>query len=119
MVVGKTENKTLTGMNGDVRNVKTGVESVISTKTGHLKESLDGLVSKCAEETNVREESDTMKVLPSGIDMRFRDEHAALVEAINAHTAVMNAQTGLLEVLCNEVNSVNEKVGSLLTYCTS
>ena len=48
--------------------------------------------------------------------MRFREEHAALVEAINSHTVSTNLQTRLLEELCQEVKLMNEKVDRLYTH---
>mgnify|MGYP004666785061 CR=1 FL=1 len=50
-----------------------------------------------------------MKVPFEAVETRFREGHAALIEAINAHTAATNSQTRLLEELCNEVKLTNEK----------
>ena len=54
-----------------------------------------------------------MKVLLSGIEMRFRDGHGALVEAVNTHTVATNAQTSRLEALCKEVKPMKEKMDVL------
>ena len=62
-----------------------------------LNELFSGLVSCCAKESSVSMESDALKTLRVPIEVRFREEHAVLVEAINAHTAATNAQTCLLK----------------------
>ena len=99
-----------------VQDVKAHVESVVSAKVDELKERIAGLLSVCAKEASVREESDAVKVLLSTIEMRFREEHAALVEAISANTAATKAQTGLLEVLCNEMKAMNGKMDVLCSH---
>ena len=48
--------------------------------------------------------------------MRFREEHTALVEAINAQTAATKAQTGLIEVLCSELKAMNAKMDVLCSH---
>ena len=50
--------------------------------------------------------------------MQFLEEHAALVEAINAHTSGMKAQKGLFDALFNGVNSTNEKMDMLCSHAT-
>ena len=50
--------------------------------------------------------------------MRFREEHGALVDAINAHTAATKAQTSLLEELFNEAKTMNEKMDRIRTDAT-
>ena len=52
-----------------------------------------------SKETIVREESDAVKVLLVGIEMRFREECAVVIEVINVHTASTNSQMRLLEEL--------------------
>ena len=104
-------------MFGDiVQDVKTDVESVVSAKIGEQTESLEGLLSGCAKETSVRGESDALKVLLSGIEMRFREEHAVLIEAINVNTAATKVQTGLLEALYNEAKTMNGKIDVLCSH---
>ena len=48
--------------------------------------------------------------------MLFHEEHGALVEAINAHTASTDSQTHLLEELCQEVKLMNEKANELCSH---
>ena len=96
-----------------VEDVKVHVEGVVSTKMDELYERISGLLSACAKEANVKAESDALKTLLCGIEMRFREEHAALVEAINAHTAATKAQTSLLDALFSEAKTTNEKMDRL------
>ena len=56
------------------------------------------------------------KVLLAGVETRFREEHTALVDAINELKAMTKAQTALLEALCGEVKTVNEKVDALCSH---
>ena len=100
----------------EVQDVRAHVESVVSAKMGELKERLSMLLSGCAKEECVRDEADALKVLLAGIETRFREEHTALVDAINAHTAATNAQTALLEALCDEVKTMSEKVDVLCSH---
>ena len=99
-----------------VQDVREHVESVVSEKMGELEGRLSTLLSGCAKETCVRDESDALKVLLAGVEMRFREEHTALVEAINAHTEATNAQTALLEAVCGEVKAMNKKVDILCSH---
>ena len=57
------------------------------------------LLSGCAKEASVRDGSDALKVLLAGIEMWFREQHAVLIDAINAHTAATNAKTNPFEAL--------------------
>ena len=68
-----------------VQDVRAHVETVVSAKVGELEERLYMLSSGCAKEARVKDESDALKVLLAGVETRFREEHAALVEAINVH----------------------------------
>ena len=99
-----------------VQDVMTHVESVVSGKVGELDERLSMLLSGCAKEASVRDEVDALKVLLASVETRFREEHTALVEAINAHTAATKAQTTLLEALCGEVRTMNERVDALCSH---
>ena len=99
-----------------VQDVREHVESVVSEKMGELEGRLSTLLSGCAKETCVRDESDALKVLLAGVETRFRDENTALVEAINEQKAMTMAQTALLEALCHEVKAMNEKVDSLCSH---
>ena len=99
-----------------VEDVKAHVERVVSAKVDELKERIAGLLSVCAKETSVREESDAMKALLSGIETRFREEHALLVEAINGHTEATKEQTKLLEALFGEAKTMNGKVDVLCSH---
>ena len=92
-----------------VHDVKGHVERSVSSKTDGLKELLSGVLSCCAKETSAREGSDALKVLLSGMETRFRADHAALVDATNAHTMATKTQTRHLEVLCKAVQSMNKK----------
>ena len=96
-----------------VQDVKAHVESVVSTKMGELEERLSRLLSGCAKEASVKEEADALKVLLAGVETRFREEHAALAEAINELKVMTMEQTSLLEALCGDVKVMNEKVGLL------
>ena len=55
-------------------------------------------------------------MLLAGVETRLREEHAALVDGTNAHTAVTNAQTSLLEALCGDVKAMNEKMDGLCSH---
>ena len=101
-----------------VEDVKAHVECVVSAKMDELNERVSGLLSGCAKKANVKAESDALKTLLSGIEMQFGEEHAALVEAINAHTVATKAQTSLLDALRNGVKTVNEKMDLLCTHAT-
>ena len=104
-------------MFGDImEDYKAHVEKVVSTKMEELNERISGLLSACSKETSIKAESDAVKAQLAGIEMRFRQEHIALVEAINAHTASTDSQTRLLEELCNEVKLMNEKVDRLCSH---
>ena len=83
-----------------VQDVRAHVEGVVSTKMGELEERLSMLLSGSATERCVTDESDALNVLLAGVETRFMEEHAALVEATNEQKAVTNAQTALLEVVC-------------------
>ena len=63
-------------------------------------------------ETFVKAESYALEVLLAGVETRFREEHAVLVEAINEQRAMTKEQTALLEALCSEVKTTSEKVDS-------
>ena len=99
-----------------VEDVTARVERNVTARMDELKELLSRVLSCCAKETCVREESDTVKVLLSGIEMRFRAEHGALVEAINAHTLATKVHSSHLEVLCKEVQAMNEKKDVLCSH---
>ena len=99
-----------------MQDVRAHVEGVVSAKTDELEERLSKLLSGCAKEASVRDEADALKVLLAGVEMRFGEGQMALVEAINAHTAATNAQMILLEALCREVKTMNEKVDSLCSH---
>ena len=73
-------------------------------------------MSPYSKETTITEEADALKVQLAGIEIRFREEHTALVEAINAHTASTDSQTRLVEGLCQEVKLMNEKVDLLCSH---
>ena len=88
-------------------------ERVVSAKVGDLGGRLSELLSGCVTEACVKDESNALEVLLAGIETQFQEEHAALVDAINAHTAATNAQTSLLEALCGEVKAMNEKMDVL------
>ena len=49
-------------------------------------------LSRCEKEACVREEPDSLKALLAGIETRIWEDHEALVDATNAHTAAMNSQ---------------------------
>ena len=69
-----------------VQDVTVHVERNVTAKTDEL-ELLSQVLLCCDEETDVREEFDAVKMLLSGIVMRFWVEHGTLVEAINAHAS--------------------------------
>ena len=102
-----------------VQDVKAHVGGVVSAKMEELYERISGLLSGCAKETIVKQESDALKTLLCGIETRFGEEHAALVEAINAHTVATKAQTSLLDALFNEAKTMNEKMDRLSTHAPS
>ena len=52
----------------------------------------------------------------AGIETRFREEHTAVVEAINVQKETTNGQTALLGALCSEVKRTSEKVGVLCSH---
>ena len=76
---------------GVVQDVRAHVEAVVSAKMGELEDRLSGLLSGCATEASVRDESDALKVLLAGVETRFREEHRVLVGAINEQNAMMKA----------------------------
>ena len=61
-----------------------------------------------------QDEAGALKVLLAGVETQFREEHTALVDAINAHTAATTAKTSLLVALCGEVKTMSEKVGFIV-----
>ena len=73
-----------------IHDVKVHVENFVSATMGEL-----------------------VKELLTGIEMRFQEEHVALVEAINAFTSAAKAQTTRLHTLCNDAHSINEKMDVL------
>ena len=99
-----------------VQEVKAHVERVVSAKMANLEERLSGLLSGCATETCVKEETNTLKALLARVETRFREEHAGLVDAINEQKAMTKAQTALLEALCSEVETANEKIDTLCSH---
>ena len=99
-----------------VQDVRAHVESVVSAKVVELEERLSKLLSECAKEASVRDESDALKVLLAGVETRFREEHTALIDAINALAAATNAQTALLSALCGDLKVMSEKVDSLCSH---
>ena len=104
-------------MFGDVvQEVMAHVEVVVSAKMGELEERLSKLLSGCAKEASVREESDALKVLLAGNETRFREEYAALAKAINAHQDMTKEQMIQLDALCREVKTINEKLSALCSH---
>ena len=99
-----------------VQDVRAHVESVVSAKMGELEERLSNLLSGCAKEASVRDEADALKVLLAGVETRFREENAALFDAINEHTVATNAQTALLTTMCGEAKAMNEKLDVLCSH---
>ena len=99
---------------GQGHNVR--VETVVLAKVGELGGSVLQLLSSYAMEACVKDESDALKVLLAGVETRFREEHAAVVEAIGEQKAMMNEQTPLLEALCGEVKAVSEEVDPLCSH---
>ena len=93
-----------------VEGVKSHLEGVFSSKMDELVDHISELLSCCAKEMSIKSESDAVKILLSGIEMRFREEHGALIEAITEHTSSTKAQTSLLEALCNEARTINGKM---------
>ena len=69
-----------------VQDVNARVECGVSAKMGELEGRLSKFLSGCAKEACVTDEVDALKVLLAGVETRFREEHTALVDAINAHT---------------------------------
>ena len=112
----KTEKSFFIMLDDVVQDVRAHVESVVSAKMGELEERLSKLLSGCATEASVRAESDTLKVLLAGIETRFLEDHEALVDAINAHTAATTAQTALLGALCGDVKAMDEKLDVLCSH---
>ena len=98
------------------QDVRAHVDSVTSAYVGELEERLSKTLSGCGKKTCVRDESDALKVLLAGVETQFREDHAALVDAINAHTVAMNTQTALLEELCGEVKVVSEKMDDFCSH---
>ena len=74
-----------------VQDVRAHVERVVSAKVGELGERLSTLLSGCATDASVRDGSDALRVLLAGVETRFREEHRALVGAINEQNAMMKA----------------------------
>ena len=70
-----------------VQDVLARVERNVSAKMDGLKELLSGVLSCRAKETCVREESDAVKVLLSGMEIWFWPVHGGPVEVNNAHTS--------------------------------
>ena len=68
-----------------VQEVGAHVESVITAEIVELNKCLSKTLSRY-ETTCVRNESDALRELLAGIKTGFREEHAALVKTINAHT---------------------------------
>ena len=101
---------------GVVQNARAHVESVVTAKMGELEERLSKLLSGCAKDACVRDESDAMEVLLAGVETRFREGRAALVEALNALTTATKAQTALLEALFHEVKTMSENVDRLCSH---
>ena len=91
-------------------------ERVIATKMGELEERLSRQMSGYATEKCVKAESDALKELLIGVETRFGEEHAALVEATNELKAMTKAQASLLEALCGDVKTVSEKVDALCSH---
>ena len=101
-------------MNADVlQDVNMYVEGGVSSNMDELEERLSELLSGCAMEKYVRDESDALKVLLAGVKRRFREGHAALVMATNKQRPLKNAQMTLLEALSREVRMVHEKMDGL------
>ena len=67
------------------------VECFISAKVGELEWRLSTTLSGCAKDASVRDKSDAPKELLAGVETRFREEHAALVDATNELKTMMNA----------------------------
>ena len=63
-----------------------------------------------------KDESDALKVLLAGTETRFREEHAALVDAINEQKAMIKAQTALLGALCGDVKAMDKKMDNLCSH---
>ena len=101
---------------GDCQGNNKHVEREISTKTGELEGRVLRLLSVCATETWVKDVSDALKVLLAGIETRFREVHAMLVEAFTEQKAMTNAQTVLFEALCGDVKAMSEKVAVLCSH---
>ena len=99
-----------------MQDVRAHIESVVSAVMGKLRLSVIGHLSSCAKEACVRDEADVLKELLAGVETRFREEHTALVETINTHTAATMAQTSLLVAVCLEVKAMSEKIGVLCSH---
>ena len=93
-----------------VQDVGAHVEGVVSAKVGELEERLSLLLTVCATEACVGDESDSLKVLLAGVETWFREEHAALADTINVQRAMTKSQTGLLETL-GKVKATCERTG--------
>ena len=98
------------------QHLKAHVESVVSAKMGELEERLSMPLSGCAKEAWAKDESDALKVLLAGVETHLREEHAALVDAINEQKTMMSLQTSLLEALNGEVKAMDEKVDGLCSH---
>ena len=72
---------------------------------GELEVRLSKNLTGRAKEVSVRKEVDALKVLLAGVEILFREEHTALVNAFGAHTAVTKAQTAPLCV-CGEMRAM-------------
>ena len=106
-------------MFGDITDdVKAHVEKIVMTKIDELNERISMVLSARLRETNIKAEFDALNVQIAGIETQFREGHAALIKAINAHTTSPNSQTRLLEALCNQVKSLNEKVDKLSSHAS-
>ena len=92
------------------------VETVVLAKVGELGGSVLQLLSSYAMEACVKDESDALKVLLAGNETRFREEHAAVVDANNGQKAVTNAQASLLTTLCADVKVMKEKLDVLCSH---
>ena len=99
-----------------VQDVRAHVESVVSAKMGELEGRLSRRLSVCANEASVRDGPDALKVPLAGIETRFREEHAALVEVLTEQKAMTKSQTAQPEVLCRDVKAMSEKVDVLCSH---
>ena len=99
-----------------VQNVNVHVDRFVSAKVGELEDRLSKLLSGCAKMACVNDESDALKVLLAGNETRFREEHAAVVDANNGQKAVTNAQASLLTTLCADVKVMKETLDVLCSH---